>query len=833
MAKAIDTLDAVPVVDRVRAAIAACEHGIRPSTIEYALELQGELRAITEQLEDDDELVFERGRLHPAAQAEGDATRAAYAGLHDSVRSELHARLARAIGHTSYEPGIAELEQAWHELRAGDPDAAQPRLRRLAEDGARAADHLLVVRAVDLLIDSGAEVDPRLHELHARAALEVGDPRAHELWAIALEAWELAGDADHATRAVVSWFWSNPDDPEAAARLAQESSAPGSPQERGATGWATYAGAVRAIFDARWQDSIDPLERALAKARDTGDRELEAAVLGSLATARSYLGQLDLAIDLLRRSAPLAAANADAVTIRRIRHNLVETLVEALRTGEAIEEAQQFAADLQRLGARSYLPGALALEARVRALAGDIEHARALASRALAGDRELEEPQRDVYVHMVAAELLAMGGDTDRFRGFVGDVRDRSSQFGFDSYDEALDEVTARAAVVSGDPKRMAAVLEHARTSEPTGLAVLAVAGARLRLELHDQSALATAHDAIVDRMRELDEVAAAIPVVALSMRECDAVLARDVDAIEAVAAAWDDARRPGDAAILRRALLAVSSGDVAGARVNAQLEALGWSALAARPVGSADVATRAASGSSDDGAAAGTSIAAIALVASLPASERAAVLGAVQTVELQPPGEAHDASTAPPGVCIVASGEVRLLRAEPGSTERRLVVAALGPGDVFGHESLVESSDSGALVEAAVPSLLHVVPADRVASLTAEAPSFAAALLADASERLGEARLLAGESALLPVETRLARTLVRLSERFGRPSLRGELLLDTSLTHADIASMIGSQRARVSSLLNALHKAGVTDTWKRRIIVLDTAELRARAGLG
>ena len=97
---------------------------------------------------------------------------------------------------------------------------------------------------------------------------------------------------------------------------------------------------------------------------------------------------------------------------------------------------------------------------------------------------------------------------------------------------------------------------------------------------------------------------------------------------------------------------------------------------------------------------------------------------------------------------------------------------------------------------------------------------------------RSERARMLAGESALLPVETRLARTLVRLGERFGRPSLRGELLLDTSLTHADIASMIGSQRARVSSLLGALHKAGVTDTWKRRIVVLDAAELRRRAAL-
>ncbi len=819
MAKATNTLQSAPALDRVRAAVAACPDGIRPTTIEHALELQGELRPVTEQLENDGEVVFERGRLHLAEGSDGAAARRVYDKLPAAATRDLHDRIARAIGRTSYEPGIAELEQAWHELRAGRDDDAASRLLRLADEGARAADHLIVVRAIDLLLESGAELEPRTHELHARAALEAGDPRAHELWAAALAAWEAAGDDDHATRAIVSWFWSNPDDRDAAERLADAGS---DPDAAPSTGWGWYARAVRSIFDASWDASIDPLEQALAAARDSGDRELEAAVLGSLATARSYLGQLDVAIDLLRRSAPLAAANADAVTIRRIRHNLVETLVEALRTEEAIEEAGRFAGDLQRLGARSYVPGALALEARVRAMAGDVVEARKLASRALAGDRELDESQRDVYVHMVAAELLSLGGDTDRFRGFVGDVRDRCEDFGFGSYDEALDEVCARAALVSGDAAQVTAILTRAKVSEPSGLAALAVAGARVRLEFGDDAALAAAHDAIVARMDELDDVAARIQVVELSRRECAAAIDRDLDALAAVADDWDRARRPVDAVQLRRARLAVEHDEVTAARIDAQLEALGWSALAARPIGP-----------TPEGDELVASIGTLPLLADLPPAERAAVLGCIESFELQPPGD-DDAPAVPRGVSIVASGEVRLLRAEPGSTERKLVVAALGPGDVFGHESLVDGDiDAGALVEAAVPSLLHVVLADRLGELARTAPTFSSTLLADASERLAEARLLAGESALLPVETRLARTLVRLADRFGRPSLRGELLLDTSLTHADIASMIGSQRARVSSLLSALHKAGVTDAWKRRIVVLDGAELRRRAGLG
>src|SRR5690606_35454594 len=153
---------------------------------------------------------------------------------------------------------------------------------------------------------------------------------------------------------------------------------------------------------------------------------------------------------------------------------------------EAVEEAQQFAGDLQRLGARHYLPGALALEARVRALTGDAAAARPLASPALAGDRELDDPQRDVSVHRVAHERRAMGGDTDRFRGFVDDVRERCRGFGFDSYDAALDEVRARAMLVSGEPAALARLVGASTDPEPTGIATLAACAGRLRLETGD-----------------------------------------------------------------------------------------------------------------------------------------------------------------------------------------------------------------------------------------------------------------------------------------------------------------------------------------------------------
>jgi CRP-like cAMP-binding protein/tetratricopeptide (TPR) repeat protein len=815
-------------VDRVRATVAACPEGARPSTIEHALDLAGTLRELTDGLEESGELEFRDGRLHLVDAPGAAPARAALGSLAPGDLQSLHARIAVAIGRTSYEPGTAELEQALHEQRAGLDDVATARLARVAADAMRAADHALVVRAIDAIEDAGIDIDANVAEMHARAAFEVGDARAGTLWSRAVDRWTAAEDEPRAARSIVSWYWSTPEDPDAIARLEQlaEHEDTDAVDDDVLAGWRSYARAVRTIMQGAWAASIEPLERALGSARDGGDRALEAAVLGSLATARSYLGQLDLAIDLLRRSAPLAAADADAVAVRRVRHNLVETLVEALRQTEAIEEAARFTSDLERLGARHYVPGAMALEARVRAIAGDAEQARALAGRSLAADRDLAETQRDVYVHLVAAELLSMGGATARFRGFVDDVADRCAQLGFDSYDEALAEVRARALLVDGDADALAALLETVTPTEPTGFAALLTAAGRLRLEQGDHARLAAAHDRLLRATADLDQASRDVPLLQLALREGTASAARDADELRAVAGEWERVGRPVDAAMLRRALLSIDHDEVEHERVVALLESHGWSSLAARPTGIA----------SHDGSesAAVSVLSTLDVLTRLPAAERAAVLGAIERHELQPPGDDEAPDAPPAGLSIVASGEVRLLRAEPGSTDRRLVVAALGPGDLFGHEVLAATPDAvhQDQVEAATETLLLVIPTDRLRELATSSPAFAAAVLSDATERLAEARLLAGESALLPVETRLARTLVRLAERFGRPTLRGELLLDTSLTHADVASMIGSQRARVSTLLSALHKAGVTDTWKRRIVVLDMAELRNRASL-
>jgi CRP-like cAMP-binding protein len=80
--------------------------------------------------------------------------------------------------------------------------------------------------------------------------------------------------------------------------------------------------------------------------------------------------------------------------------------------------------------------------------------------------------------------------------------------------------------------------------------------------------------------------------------------------------------------------------------------------------------------------------------------------------------------------------------------------------------------------------------------------------------------------------DVRLARCLLSLSERIGRPTLHGDKLIDAVFTNADLAAMIGSQRARVNRFLTELRKADAITEFKRKIVIADTTALREFAKL-
>jgi len=175
----------------------------------------------------------------------------------------------------------------------------------------------------------------------------------------------------------------------------------------------------------------------------------------------------------------------------------------------------------------------------------------------------------------------------------------------------------------------------------------------------------------------------------------------------------------------------------------------------------------------------------------------------------------------APDGLYIVLRGRVNLLRVADGG--RDLILAALGPGEVFGEACAFGNVTMSTTAVAAVQSeLLRVSPEALIDHLRRE-PETVLRLMRLQGEKMREVEGVASGLALCDVEERLRRTLGRLARRQGRrgPASTGWILAPVP-TQSELARMVGSCRETVSRTLSAMARNGLVSASGRRMIVDD-----------
>jgi CRP/FNR family transcriptional regulator, cyclic AMP receptor protein len=80
-----------------------------------------------------------------------------------------------------------------------------------------------------------------------------------------------------------------------------------------------------------------------------------------------------------------------------------------------------------------------------------------------------------------------------------------------------------------------------------------------------------------------------------------------------------------------------------------------------------------------------------------------------------------------------------------------------------------------------------------------------------------------------LPVAARLARTLVRLGDRFGQRGDDGRVRLTLPLTHEHLAALVGAARETTTATLSELRQRGLLEGTRGRY-QFDPARLRDAA---
>jgi CRP/FNR family transcriptional regulator len=156
--------------------------------------------------------------------------------------------------------------------------------------------------------------------------------------------------------------------------------------------------------------------------------------------------------------------------------------------------------------------------------------------------------------------------------------------------------------------------------------------------------------------------------------------------------------------------------------------------------------------------------------------------------------------------VYLIKRGNVRIVRLTPDGKE--VSVAVLGAGDIFGEETLFEQQTRTTVAVCVDETLLCTAKADDLFALLSRDPQLALNVARILSERLDEATSTMEDLAYAKVTDRIMNLFERLAAEHGTETPAG-VALGVRLTHADIASLVGSTRETVSLELSNLVKAG------------------------
>ncbi|MGD8555501.1 MAG: Crp/Fnr family transcriptional regulator [Anaerolineales bacterium] len=170
----------------------------------------------------------------------------------------------------------------------------------------------------------------------------------------------------------------------------------------------------------------------------------------------------------------------------------------------------------------------------------------------------------------------------------------------------------------------------------------------------------------------------------------------------------------------------------------------------------------------------------------------------------------------------LLKSGRVQLYRLSPSG--KKLVVAVLEPGAIFGEMSLVGQGMHNTFAEAIEPCTLCAMSRGDVERLILSKPKVGVRILEIMARRLSESETKLEELAFKSIPGRLASLLLKLSEKAGP----GDLV--QGYTHQDLAEMVGTYRETTTQTLNEFKNQGLIAIARKRITILDRRGLQAQA---
>jgi CRP-like cAMP-binding protein len=171
----------------------------------------------------------------------------------------------------------------------------------------------------------------------------------------------------------------------------------------------------------------------------------------------------------------------------------------------------------------------------------------------------------------------------------------------------------------------------------------------------------------------------------------------------------------------------------------------------------------------------------------------------------------------------LLKKGRVQLYRLSPEG--KKLVVAELGPGAIFGEMSIVGQGMHNTFAESIDECLICVMSRIDVERLLSDKPMVALRFMQSMAGRLREAEEKLEDLAFKSIPARLAGLLIKLAkEDGGNSKVEG-------YTHQEMAEILGTYRETITQTLNDFKEYGWIDIGRKLIDILDQEALRMQSG--
>ena len=175
----------------------------------------------------------------------------------------------------------------------------------------------------------------------------------------------------------------------------------------------------------------------------------------------------------------------------------------------------------------------------------------------------------------------------------------------------------------------------------------------------------------------------------------------------------------------------------------------------------------------------------------------------------------------------VIGEGKIKLGRTS--SDGRENLLAILGPGEMFGELSLFDPGPRTATATAVAETQLLSMGNEQLKEFLHHRPGVAATLLAALARRLRRTNDVLADLVFTDVPGRVAKALLDLAGRFGRPVEDG-VLVAHDLTQEELAQLVGASRETVNKALADFASRGWLRLEARAVLLIDVDRLRRRA---